>query len=476
MRVTLRDYQQDAVNRIRAAYGCGHRSVLFCLPTGGGKTVVFCYVAEAAAEKGRRVVILVHRQELVSQSVEALENLGLEVGVIAPGYDEQPERQIQVASVQSLARRLSRWAGAFDFIVIDEAHHAAAGSWQKCCEAFPDAYRLGVTATPERLDGKALRPWFSELICGPGTWDLMQAGHLSQCKILCPPTGVDFKKLRVLGGDFRKDDATQAMSGATLMGDVVAHYQQHLAPSTAIAFCVTVAHAEAVASMFVAAGVRAATIDGTLSRNARRELIDGLRTGEVQVLCSCEVISEGTDIPSVGGAILCRPTNSLSLFLQQVGRCLRPAAGKTEAVILDHAGNIRRHGLPQDVRIWSLDGAKVRQQDEKRRDAPWVTVCPECFAAIPGGGAVDNCPYCGAPIAKPKAKPQGCFGEGTLREIRIEDAMIRIRAKEEKQRKRKQQSQARSLQELQAIAKERGYSPGWAYHIFRSRNERGRFL
>ena len=308
----------------------GQGTALFCFacPLAAGKTVVFCYVAEAAAEKGRRVVILVHRQELVSQSVEALENLGLEVGVIAPGYDEQPERQIQVASVQSLARRFKRWAGAFDFIVIDEAHHAAAGSWQKCCDAFPDAYRLGVTATPERLDGKALRPWFSELICGPGTWDLMQAGHLSECKILCPPTGVDFKKLRVLGGDFRKDDATEAMSGATLMGDVVAHYQQHLAPATAIAFCVTVAHAEAVASMFVAAGVRAATIDGTLSRTARRELIDGLRTGEVQVLCSCEVISEGTDIPSVGGAILCRPTNSLSLFLQQVGRCLRPAAGK----------------------------------------------------------------------------------------------------------------------------------------------------
>ena len=124
--------------------------------------------------------------------------------------------------MQSLARRLKRWAGAFDFIVIDEAHHAAAGSWQKCCDAFPDAYRLGVTATPERLDGKALRPWFSELITGPGTWDLMQAGHLSQCKILCPPTGVDFKKLRVLGGDFRKDDAAQAMGRPTLMGDVVA--------------------------------------------------------------------------------------------------------------------------------------------------------------------------------------------------------------------------------------------------------------
>ena len=474
MRVTLRDYQQNAVNWIRAAYAAGRRSVLFCLPTGGGKTVVFCYVAEAATAKNRRVVILVHRQELVSQSVEALQNLGLDVGVIAPGEPEQPEKMVQVASVQSLARRLHRWADAFDFIVIDEAHHAAAGSWQKCLKAYPKAHRLGVTATPERLDGKALRPWFDELICGPGTWDLMQAGHLCQTKILCPPTGVDFKKLRVLGGDFRKDDASDAMAKASLMGDVVAHYRKHLEPNTAICFCVTVAHAEAVAAKFSAAGVRAAVIDGTLNRIARRELLDGLRTGEVQVLCSCEVISEGTDVPSVGGAILCRPTNSLSLFLQQVGRCLRPAPGKEQAVIIDHAGNIRRHGLPQDIREWSLDGAKERKAQEEKRAAPWVTVCPECFAAIPGGGA--PCPYCGAEMPKPKAKPVGAFGDGELRELRISEAMIRIREKEEKRRKKSQQSQARTLQELQAIAKERGYSPGWAYHIHRSRNERGRFL
>jgi hypothetical protein len=143
-------------------------------------------------------------------------------------------------------------------------------------------------------------------------------------------------------------------------------------------------------------------------------------------------------------------------------------------VVLDHAGNVARHGLPQDVRAWSLDGAKIRQAEEKRRDAPWVTVCQHCFAAIPGGGA--PCPYCGAEQVKAKPKPAGVVGEGELREIRIEDALIRIREKEEKRRQKNQQSQARSLAELQALAKERGYSPGWAYHIHKSRNQRGRFL
>lgn len=474
MRVTLRDYQQQAVNEIRAAYRRGHRSVLFCLPTGGGKTVVFCFVAENAVKKGKRVAILVHRQELVSQAVDALKGLGLEVGVIAPGHPEDATKAVQVCSVQSLVRRLDRWADAFDLIVIDEAHHAVAGSWQKILSAYPDAHRLGVTATPERLDGKGMRDQFSELICGPGTWDLMQAGHLANCRIYCPPTGIDFKKLRVLGGDFRKDDAAGQMSKPDLMGDVVEHYKRHIFPGTCIAFCVTVAHAEAVARQFKAAGVRAAVIDGTLSRTERQSLIDGLRTGEVQMLASCEVISEGTDIPSVNGCALLRPTQSLSLYLQQVGRCLRPAPGKDHAVILDHAANVRRHGLPQDVRLWSLDGAKIRQSDEKKREAPWVTVCQHCFAAIPGGGA--PCPYCGGEQKKAKPKPAGIYGEGDLREIRVEDAMVRAREREEKRRKKSQQSQARTLAELQAIARERGYSPGWAYHIHRSRNERGRQL
>ena len=474
MRVTLRDYQEEAVNEIRAAYGRGHRSVLFCLPTGGGKTVVFCFVAENAVKKGKRVAILVHRQELVAQSVDALQALGLQVGVIAPGHKEDRSKSVQVCSVQSLTRRLDRWGDAFDLIVIDEAHHAVSSSWRRILDAYPDAHRLGVTATPERLDGKGLRDQFSELITGPGTWDLMQAGHLADCRIYCPPTEIDFKKIRVLGGDFRKDDAAQAMRRPSLMGDVVAHYKRHIFPGTCIAFCVTVEHAEAVAAEFKEAGVRAAVIDGTLSRTERQALIGGLRTGEVQMLASCEVISEGTDIPSVNGCALLRPTNSLSLYLQQVGRCLRPAPGKDHAVILDHAANVRRHGLPQDVRLWSLDGKKAREEEEKKREAPWVTVCQHCFAAIPGGGA--PCPFCGGEQKKAKPKPKGAFADVDLREIRIEEALIRAREKEERQRKKDEQSKARTLAELQAIGRERGYSPGWAYHIHRSRTERGRFL
>lgn len=473
MRVRLRDYQEKAVRQIRDAYRAGHRSVLLSLPTGGGKTVIFSYVAEAAVAKGNRVVVLEHRQELVAQARATLENLGLSVGLVAPGEPEQPDLPIQVASVQSLVRRLPKWKHKFDLIVIDEAHHAVAGSWRKVLDAYPEAHRLGVTATPERLDGKGLQQFFTHLVEGPGTWELMQRGFLAPCRVFCPPTNTDFRKLRVLAGDYKKDEAAKEMGKPTLIGDVVKHYKSHLHPGTAIAFCVTVDHARLTAEAFTAAGVRASVIDGTLDRKRRQKMIDGLATGEVEVLCSCEIISEGTDVPSVGGALLLRPTMSLALFLQQVGRCLRPAPGKEHAVVLDHAGNVRRHGLPQDIHHWSLEGAKERKaQEEKRRDAAPVRVCQNCFAAIP---LEPVCPYCGheQPI---KTKPVGIYGEGELRELKIEEAKIRAREREDQRRRRSQIGKARTLVELKAIAKERGYSPGWAYHIFNARNERGRQL
>ena len=211
-------------------------------------------------------------------------------------------------------------------------------------------------------------------------------------------------------------------------------------------------------------------------RTARRELIDGLRTGEVQVLCSCEVISEGTDVPSVGGAILCRPTNSLSLFLrQQVGRCLRPAVGKKKRSFSTTPATFVATGFRKMCSFWSLDGAKVRQQDEKRRDAPWVTVCPECFAAIPGGGCST------LPLLRGTYRKRRSRKDASAREhcARSESSRTHDTNKSKRRKSNAAAISSRKLercQELQAIAKERGYSPGWAYHIFRSRNERGRFL
>lgn len=473
MQIQLRDYQLQGIEQIRNAFIRGRRSVLYSLPTGGGKTVVFCYVTENAVKKSNRVFILVHRTELIDQTSEALDALGVDYGLIAPGQPENPDRPVQICSVQSLVRRLDRWRGCADLIVIDEAHHAVAGSWRKVLEAFPEARRLGVSATPERLDGKGLADQFDELVVGPGVMELTQAGYLSPARVFAPPAQVQVRGLRRIAGDYRKGELAEAASDVRLMGDVVDHYKRLLAPATAIAFCVTVEHAKLVCNSFRDAGVRAEVIDGTLSRTERRRMIRGLATGDVQVLCSCEVISEGTDVPTVGGALLLRPTLSLSLYLQQVGRCLRPAEGKTEAIVLDHAGNVQMHGLPQQIRFWSLEGSEEREKKTPERAAPIVRVCPDCFSACPGSDSI--CPFCGAELVKSKKPPAAGIGE--LEEVHFDHAKEMRRAEAEermlKRDRHRQVGRARTLQQLKALAEERGYSPGWAYHVYTSRRRRG---
>lgn len=389
MKVSLRPYQEQGVAEIRLRYMQGRNSVLFVLPTGGGKTVCFCYIAEQASKKGNRICILVHRDELVDQTSRSLSDIGVRHGVIAANRSMDLSCAVQVASVWTLARRLHRIPPQFfQLIIVDEAHHAVAGSWARVTEHYSQAKVLGVTATPERLDGKGLVNHFDDLVVGPDTAWLTAQGFLAPAKVFAPPTKLDTSKLRTRMGDFRMDDAERQLQEGGIMGDAVTHYTRHIFPGTAIAFCCSVAHAEAVAEAFQAQGIRARSIDGTMDKAERRQLIAQLGTGEVQVLTSCMIISEGTDVPSVTGAILLRPTQSLSLYLQMVGRCLRPAPGKTHAIINDHVGNSLRHGLPTDPREWSLEGKTKKQ----REAAAPVKVCPGCFAAIPSAARV--CPEC----------------------------------------------------------------------------------
>lgn len=389
MKVSLRPYQEQGVAEVRLRYMQGRKSVLFVLPTGGGKTVCFSYIAEQASRRGNRVCILVHREELVDQSSRSLSSIGVRHGVIAAGRSMDLSCTVQVASVWTLARRLHQVPPSFfQLIIVDEAHHAVAGSWAKVIAHYADARVLGVTATPQRLDGKGLIDHFDDLVVGPDTAWLTAHGFLAPAKIYAPPSKLDTSKLRSRMGDFRMDDAERQLQEGGIMGDAVTHYRRHIFPGTAIAFCCSVAHAEAVADAFNAQGIRARSVDGTMDKAERRKLIEQLGTGEVQVLTSCMIISEGTDVPSVTGAILLRPTQSLSLYLQMVGRCLRPAPGKPHAIINDHVGNSLRHGLPTDPREWSLEGKAKRDRDAA---AP-VKVCPGCFAAIPS--AARTCPEC----------------------------------------------------------------------------------
>lgn len=461
MAVSLRPFQATAVTEIRGAYMAGHRRVLFVLPTGGGKTFTFVYIAEQAAMRGNRVCILVHRQELVDQSSRSLHAIGCNHGIIASGYRQDLSHTVQVASVQTLARRLHTLPpDFFQLLIVDEAHHAVAGIWAKVLAAMPRAHVLGVTATPERLDGRGLGDQFGTLIEGPDAGWLTEQGFLVPARIYAPP-GLDLSGIKRFDTRKGHDEAEQRLRQGQAMGDAVSHYRRTIAEhhnGTAIAFCVSVAHADAVAEAFRAQGIAAAMLDGTTDRGVRKRLINDLGAGVLKVLTSCDIISEGTDIPSVTGAILLRPTDSLGLHLQQVGRVLRPCPGKTHAIINDHVGNTLRHGLPTDPRDWSLEG-RPKGKGKKPSDAIPIRICPSCFSAIPS--VANPCPECGHEVAV--AKRELVTVDGDLHELTGEQL---------RRQERREVAKARTREELEAIARERGYKPGWVQHMMAARGSR----
>lgn len=507
MRVVLRDYQQSAVGQVRATFAFGRKAPLLVLPTGGGKTVCFCYVAEQAAAKGRRVLILVHRQELLRQCSAALDRLGVEHGLIAAGCTFRPHA-VQVASVQTLVRRLTRLDWRPDLIVIDEAHHAVAGSWRKVIVHYASAKLLGVTATPVRLDGKGLRDVFDDIVVGPTIADLTAMGYLSPTRVYAPPSKVDFKGIRTRNGDYDIRDLGRVMDAPSITGDAVEHYSRICPGVPAIAFCATVEHARHVAEQFRAAGFRAESLDGSMDSSTRAGLINDLGKGLLHVLTSCEIVSEGTDIPVVTAAILLRPTKSEGLYLQQVGRVLRTAEGKTHAIILDHVGNVMQHGLPEEEREWTLDGKKKREG----KAAPSVRQCPKCFAAHP---PAPKCPCCGHQYIGEKREIEEVAGElvqvgnrynpgdrverfcdlyrkwmpgfefvSTERcsegwaHIRFPGTAIQMerleRLRPDSTVKKREQGSAQTLDALIALGRQRGYKNpvAWAQHVHSARRTR----
>lgn len=464
--LNLRDYQQKAVNRIREVYREMIKSILLVLPTGGGKTVIFTYIAQQTSLKNKRALILVHRVELLRQTSAALERFDVQHGMINPQYTPNFNNHVQVASVQTLIKRLNYLTAANwypDVIIVDEAHHATAGSWRKIIEYFPEAKILGVTATPIRSDGQGLGRecggLFDELVEGPSVMDLINGGFLVKPRIFGPPEQLDMSGVKTKMGDYAKNDLSNLVDKPKIIGSAVDHYRKLCPSSPAVVFCVSVAHAEHVASEFRNAGFKAFSVDGAMEDDQRKTILGGLANGTVEVVTSCDLISEGTDIPAIGCAILLRPTQSKGLYLQQVGRALRPCDGKEYAYVLDHVGNTQRHGLPYDPQEWTLSGDKIKKGKKTLEKSIAVDMCESCFAVYEPQKV---CPQCGHVNKVRDTAPKQV--EGNLEEI----TAINIIKKE----KRQEQGQAQTLDDLKKIARERGYSIGWANNIFTARQKK----
>lgn len=373
---TLRDYQARGLRQIADAFRAGARRVLFILPTGGGKTTVYSEFARRMNSPG---LVLVHRRELATQGADRLREFGVPFGMILAGEPENRNARVQIASVPSLRRRAQKPPARF--VIPDEAHLSTAATWDETLALYPDSLVVGFTATPWRLSGKPLSGSYDRVIVGATPRELRAQGYL------CPYVGFSYKSpdlsgLRKTADDYNAHDTDAAMREPSIVANVVEKWREHASDLSTVVFAVTVEHSKQLTAEFRAAGVSAEHVDGSTPKLMRAAVLRRVASGETRVLCNVGIAIEGIDIPRLKCCVLARPTMSLTLYLQMVGRVMRPWQGVT-ARIHDHAFVIGQHGLPDAERDYSLHA--------KPEKPPSLRQCEECFALYSG----EACPSCG---------------------------------------------------------------------------------
>jgi DNA repair protein RadD len=454
----LRPYQQDAVERIEGAYRDGKRAPILPLPTGAGKTVVAGEVIRREVQAGRPCLFLAPRRELVFQASASLASAGVDHGVHMAGREDLEDAwaPVTVASIDTvIARVLKRGRRPFvepELIVIDECHLSITKRRQEMLNLWPGARLLGLTATPARKDNRALAIIYDTLIEAATVADLTEAGWLVPARYfsLSEP---DLRRVGTVAGDYHQGQLDHAVNQPELVADVVGTWLERAGGRRTVVFATSIAHSVALSESFMRAGVAAEHVDANTPTAERAATFARFVAGQTQVLCNCFLAAYGFDLPPLACVVLARPTKSVVLYLQMLGRGLRPAEGKSDCLVLDHSGAVHRHGFAADPRHWTLDGKYALKEPESTETKAAATQvdCPECGAVFSG---TRTCPECGW-IMRPKGK-----------EVRTLDGeLVEVGAglsEDETDRRC-------FFAELRAIAIEKGRKPGWAAYSFRDR-------
>lgn len=474
----LRPYQQEQVDGARKVLSRA-RSVLLQAPTGSGKTVQFSDITSRTTANGHRTWIVVPRNELLKQASEHLAKYKVPHGLISATSKESRAYKVHIVSKDTLIRRYDKIKNWPDLLIMDEAHLYLDRQIDIAKRLPPHAKIIGYTATPERLDGRGLSTesggLYDDIVYGPSIADLIEMGYLSNMRYFCPPGAEEIKELHRKGTEYNADELEALLQRRKIYGGAIQHYKEHAHNKAALVFCRSVKAAAETAQRFNDAGYAFENIDGQMSYQKRKGLIDGLRQGRIQGLTSCELITYGLDVPRVEAIIMLRPTLSRTLYFQMIGRGLRPSPGKPDCVILDHVGNLQEHGHPLEEYDWQFHGR------EKRTGGTGVSVstlrlCDKCFLYYMG----DTCPNCGGQ-RKPKKRPELEEVDGRLVEIKgpIE---LKTRPPEEQREITDRINELtemcklqpdgeelysinlEAVSELLMIAESLGYDDRWVYH------------
>ncbi len=408
--LTLYDYQETAIKNIRRSLMSGNKRVMLCSPTGSGKTAMASYMIHSAANNGNRSLFIVDRIVLVPQAVRHLESLGLKVGIYQGANTcLSADDEVIVASIQTIRARADRidQLGELAFVVIDEAHllHKAH---IELMEAWSDKIFIGLSATPLRED---LGQYFQDMIISSTMAELTERGYLTRAKGYCPVQSSINKALSnvsLQSGDFKSSELSDAVSAKEIIGDIVSTWKRLANDKPTIVFACTIAHAKLIRDDFISEGIPAASIDKDTPDEERQELFRLFNTGEIKVLTSINVLSIGFDSPCAEVAILARPTLSLALHIQQIGRVLRLFEGKEFALLLDHANNVLRHGMPEHFVVPPLSDIDRETGKAKRKDKA-VSTCDNCGYVLEPEHR--TCPACGTERSRRKSEVVNASGE-----------------------------------------------------------------
>jgi DNA repair protein RadD len=489
--LTPRPYQYECIDGVSLA--CREERaadriprVLIVSPTGSGKTVILAELARRSVQRGHRPVLITHRDVIAWQIHKAITEMGLQCGFIQGKRGGHPWQPVQVAMVQTLAsdKRLARYPH-FDRIIIDEAHHSMATSYLKIVNHYRNAWVVGCTATPIRKDGKPMGDVFNRLVMGPSVeWLQSNVNPDTGLPYLCEaevysPSQIDVSGVHVDHGDYRTKDLEAVSDTSTITGDAIEYYRRYADRLPAIANCVSVSHAEHVAESFRAAGYLTRSVHGKTPESERKETLAMLADGRLHVVTQCDLYGEGADIPVVSCAIMLRPTRSLAVALQQMGRVLRPAHGKRAAIILDHAGVVgrwvggrfvRNHGFPEDDREWSLEsGCKPARRDDGGERTTPVRQCPACFRVHRPAPA---CPRCGHQYTAQERELEHVDGELVKVDKAAREAERARRAQESREFRRVVFGaviRAKTFDDAVRVAEGYGMKPGYARVVWTKR-------
>lgn len=465
--ITLRPYQEKSVCDLREGYR-RIRSQVLNAPTGSGKTVVACEILKLCVAKGKKSLFLAHRRELINQSSDKLTRFGVPHGIIMAGNRYDLDAPVQVASIQTLWHRSmirdKLPLPECDLIILDECHRSLAPTYLKLIEAYPNAFVLGLTATPCRGDGKGLGHIYQGMVQTASIRELTEMGFLVPTEYFAP-SAPDLRGVKVRMGDYVEGELESRMDTNVLVGNIVENWGRLAEGRQTVVFASGVKHSIHIAQEFQKAGVSAEHLDGNTPMDERDEILRRLASGDVTVVSNCMVLTEGWDCPIVSCCVIARPTKSLGLYLQMAGRALRPWEGKENCLIVDHAGVIAEHwpySLLDVEPPWCLDESgrlydSPKVKADRKREAKPVT-CPECKSIFKSRA---SCPNCGW---QPKFKGEAYeYVDGDLVKV------TREKAAPEKKHKHSEEMRLHWYQQLKAVMLERGYREGWLSHTYKKK-------